>query len=216
MTDQKNLLEFLLSEADDEDTTDPQDSGAGDDDTKDTTSDASDTDTDAGSEDDTTGDDSSSDDSSTDDGSDDSSDSEDDSSGGDDAQPARKRMPSRFAIDVEDTPANRLFIGEQLEELLALIRSVLRVVHDWRTRSDGGGTPSISKAVEKIEKQGGEDVDAIELLLRDGSVASMDIGNLFGLLTLYKRNAQHLSTLLKSAFPPDPKAKAPARKQAAK
>ena len=213
MSDTARYLSILLSEAEADDTEDPtsndneSDKGDVSADTKDTTppDDTSDKTDDA--EPSETENTPTPDDDNPDDAEDTSSDS--------DVPGKPPRQKNRLSIEVEDTPANRLFIGDKLEETRGVISSITCLMQNWKDRNENAD-PVVSKIADKIIVTGDEYIGLIMKLTTNGDIAGKPIDDLFDTLKLLIRGSKHMNTLVKTAFPPLPPKKSPTQKASPK
>ena len=191
------MYKFLLREADDDtekdDTSeltsddaekDTGDTGA---DEKDATSDSADTESDKPEED--SGEEPTSDDES----------SDTDSS----SEAAPKRKPSKFAIKVEDTPQNRLFLFKKFEEMIALHSSLKQFVEN--IMGSANLAEKQKKILEQLRNKINVNIQMLEQLSDDELYTGLDIADVFGLYKIYYTDVKNANIVIKSLMRADPK-----------
>jgi cobalamin biosynthesis protein CobT len=185
---------FLLSEADDTDTTDPKGDDA-EDDTKDSGADKGDSDADTT---DSTADTADAADEGGD-GGDTSADEGDgvDPAGGADAEPpVPKRKPSKFAIEVEDTPQNRLFLMEKFESLKMMHTNVRQFIDNLKDRMQLGDKQI--KILDQIALKMSANLAMLEQLVDDELYSSLEIADIFGLYKIYFSDVRNSNQIIRS------------------
>ena len=195
---EETMYNYLLREADDDaekdDTAEPtsddaeKDSGDTGADAKDSTSDTEDTETDKPEGDDTE------EDPPADDGSTSSDDTE---------AAAPKRKPSKFAIKVEDTPQNRLFLFKKFEEMIALHSSLKQFVENIMTSANL--VEKQKKILEQLRNKINVNIQMLEQLSDDELYTGLDIADVFGLYKIYYTDVKNANIVIKSLMRADPK-----------
>ena len=195
------MYKFLLREADEDtqedDTAEPKsddaerdtgDTGA---DTKDSTSDGEDSEADKPEGEDSEEEPQSDDDSSK------------SATGGDSEPAAPKRKPSKFAIKVEDTPQNRLFLFEKFEEMIALHSSLKQFVENIMTSANLAEKQK--KILEQLCNKINVNIQMLEQLSDDELYTGLDIADVFGLYKIYYTDVKNANIVIKSLMRADPK-----------
>jgi hypothetical protein len=194
------MHKFLLREADD-DTYDPTSDDAETDtddmgaDEKDVTSDSADIESDKSEEDseeETASDDESSD-----------TDTESPDTDTESPDVAPKRKPSKFAIKVEDTPQNRLFLFNKFEEMIALHSSLKQFVENIMTSADL--TEKQKEILEQLRNKINANIQMLEQLSDDDLYTGLDIADIFGLYKIYYMDVKNANIVIKSLMRANPK-----------
>lgn len=195
------LYKYLLREAgDDEETSEPtsddteKDKGDVGADTKDSGADSADTETDKGDEPPT----------------DDSEPPESDPPGddpapvgGDEPPTAPKRKPSKFAIKVEDTPQNRLYLFKKFEEITALHSSLKQFIENIFTSANLSDKQK--KLLEQLREKVNVNLQMLEQLSDDELYTSLDISDVFGLYKIYYNDVKNVNVVIRSLMRVDDK-----------
>lgn len=112
------------------------------------------------------------------------------------AKVPRKRAPSRFAIKVEDTPQNRVFLYEKFEELVTIHKSVRQFLETILEK--GNITSAQRSLLMRLALKIDTNVEFLDRLQADDLVAEMDISNVFGLYKIYYGDANNANTMIKA------------------